>query len=132
VHKDLKLGALKKPCHHPRFSTDPCDGVAEFAAEMWQIETAPMAALDPLQVGLEPFARLEFGGIGRQALHVEPVGRSIGQALLEDRAAVHRGTIPDDDQATGHLPQPMLQEGHHVFRMDGAVLAVERPFALQG
>jgi hypothetical protein len=132
VHKDLKFGALKKPCNHPRFSTDPFDGVAEFAAEMWQIETAHIPELDPLEVAPEPFARIQFGGIGRQPLHVEPSGRAIGQELLDDLATVNRGTIPDDDHTTGHLPQHMLEEGNHVCRMDGAVLAVEVQFALQG
>jgi hypothetical protein len=130
VHKDLKFGASKEPFNHTRFSTDPFDGIAEFAAEMGQIETAHIAELDPFEVTPEPFAGIQLGGISRQALYVKPLSRSIGQERLDDTAAMDRGAIPDDDHAAGHLPQHMLQEGHHVLRMDGTILTVEIQLAL--
>jgi hypothetical protein len=132
VHKDLKFGASKEPLNHPRFSTDPFDGIAEFAAEMGQIETAQVPELDPFQMPPEAFAGIQFGGIGWQALDVKPLSRSIGQERLDDTATMNRSPIPHDDHATGHLPQHMFQEGDHIRRVDGVILAVEIQLALEG
>ena len=60
---------------------------------MRQIEAAHMAEFDPLQVAPEPFARIQLGGIGRQALHVEPLGRAIGQELLDPTFRTARRTF---------------------------------------
>jgi hypothetical protein len=57
---------------------------------------------------------------------VKPVSRAIGQELLDDTAAMNRGTIPNDDQATSDFPQHMRQEGHHIFRTDGVILAEDQ------
>lgn len=125
MHKDLKFGTSKKPFNDAWFSTDPFDGIAEFAAEMGQIETAKIAELDSLQVCPETLTRVQLRGISRQALHVESRRRPIGQERFDDVAAVNWCSIPDDDQAAGHLPQQMLQEGNNILRIDWAVLAGE-------
>ena len=63
---------------------------------MTPIDTAqgtPLNALKPLPPTL---VRVQCRGIGGQALQMESWGRSVGQALFDDTAAVNRGAIPDD------------------------------------
>jgi hypothetical protein len=125
VHNDLKFGASKKPFNEAWFSTDPSDGIAEFAAEMGQIGTADIAELDSLQVCPEALTRVQLRGLGWQALHVESRRRPMSQERFDGVAAVNWRSIPDDDQAAGHLPQQMLKKGDHILRIDRAVLAGE-------
>ena len=92
-------------------------------------KVTPLHALKPLPHTL---VRVQFRGIGGQALQMESWGRSVGQALCDDTAAVNRGAIPDDTDAAGHLSQEVLSEGDHVCRIDGVVLAVEVECSLRG
>lgn len=98
---------------------------------MRQIEAAHIAEFDPFAGAPKPLAGIQLGGLGRQTLQVEPLGRPIGQERLDDLTARHRRAIPDNDHPARHLPQHMLPEGHHVCQIDGAVLSVERACSLQ-
>jgi hypothetical protein len=132
VHKDLKFSTSKTPFNYARLSTDPFDGRTQFMMEMRQIETAEIAALDPLQVCPEALSRVQLRGIGGQTLHVESRRRPIGQVILDDVAAVNRRSIPEDDHTAGHLTQEMFQKGDHILRIDWAVLAGEIQLPLWG
>lgn len=99
---------------------------------MTESKAADIAEFDPLQVRPETLARIQFRGIGWQALDVEPLGRAIGQERLDDVTPVYRRSIPDQYQTAGHFPQHVLQEGHHVCRIDRAVLTVKIQLALWG
>lgn len=110
---------------NPWFSTDAFDGILELSPEMTQIETAQVTQLNPFKPLPHTLVRVQFRGISGQALQMESWGRSVGQELFDDTAAVNRGAIPDDTYAAGHLSQEVLEEGDHVCRIDGVVLAVE-------
>lgn len=99
---------------------------------MTESKAADIPEFDPLQVRPKALARIQFRGIGGEALHMEPLRRAIGQERLDDVTAMNRGPIPDEHQAAGHLPQHMFQECHHVLRGDGTVLTVKIQFALGG
>jgi hypothetical protein len=75
---------------------------------MTQIEAAKVTQLYPLQLLPHPLVRIQFGGTSGQALQMESLGRSVGQELFDDTAAVTRGAIPDDDDAAGNLSQDVL------------------------
>ena len=75
---------------------------------MTERPAAYIAELNPLQVRPEPLARIQFRGIGGEALHLKPVRRPIRQELLDDVTAMNWGPVPDEHQAAGHLPQQML------------------------
>jgi hypothetical protein len=127
VHKDLKFGPSKEAFDDARLSTDPFDGIAEFATEMGQIDTAHVAKFDSLQVCPEPLAGVQLRGIRGEALHAESRRRPIGQERGDDTAAVNGRSIPDNDEAPGHLAQQMFQKGDHSLRIERAVLAGEIP-----
>ena len=57
--------------------------------------------------------------------------RAMGEERFDDVTAMHRGAIPDDDQAAGHLAPQVRQEGDHIRRIERAVLTVEIPCALR-
>ena len=90
-----------------------------------------MAQFDPFE--LRPYAlpRVQFRCIRGQALHVHPLSRPIREEFLDQMTAVNRRAVPDEDQAVGHLAQQVFQEGHHIRRIDGVVLAVEVQFAFR-
>lgn len=75
---------------------------------------------------------MQFRGISRQALPMEPWGRSVGQALFDDTAAVNRRAVPDQDCAAGHRSPYMRHDSDHVLRMTGVVLAVKVEWSLWG
>lgn len=93
---------------NPWFSTDAFDGILELSPEMTQIETAKVTQLNSFKPLPHTLVRVQFRGIGGQALQMESLGRSVGQELFDDTAAVNRGAIPDDKYAAGHLSQEVL------------------------
>jgi hypothetical protein len=99
--------------------------------EVTTVDTAQMAPLDPFQLLPEAFVRIQLWGIRRQALQMQPLGRSIRQELLDTVAAMNRGPAPDHHHAARHFAQQMFQEGHHIRRVDGPLLTVEVPRALR-
>jgi hypothetical protein len=108
-----------------RFSSDATHRVAQFMPEMWEIATAHVTPFDPCARLPEAFARVERRGIGWEALQVHPLGRPIGEELLDEMTAMNGGAIPHDHPAAGHLTQQVLQAGDHIRRGDGAVLTVD-------
>ena len=99
---------------------------------MAAIEAAHMAQLDPLQLSLEPLARIQLRRIGGQPLDLEAGHRALGQERCDDVTAVNRSPIPDDHHTARHLTEPMRQKRDDVFRGDGAVLAMEIPLSVWG
>lgn len=99
---------------------------------MTESTAAYIPEFDALQVGPEALARIQFWGIGWQALDVEALRRAMGQECLDDVTTVNWRPIPDHHQTAGHFPQHMFQEGDHVFRIDGAVLTVKIQLPLWG
>jgi hypothetical protein len=73
--------------------------------EMWDVEAAHIAELDPFELLPEPFARVQLGGIGWQALQVQALCRAPRQELLDDLAAMDRRPILEDDHAAGHFAE---------------------------
>jgi hypothetical protein len=57
---------------------------------MTQIETAQVTQLNALKPLPHTLVRVQFRGIGGQALQMESLGRSVGQELFDDTAAVNR------------------------------------------
>jgi hypothetical protein len=80
-----------------RCSPHSFHGGAQFSPELRELEAAHMTELDPFTLLPEALARIELRGRGRQALQVDPVGRTVGQALLDDLTARHRSTVLDND-----------------------------------
>ena len=98
---------------------------------MGDVEAADVVPLHPFELLPEALARVELRGVGRQALQMEALRRALGQELADDVTAMHRGAIPDEDHAAGHLAPQMLQEGDHIRRVHGAVLTLEIQLALR-
>jgi hypothetical protein len=100
--------------------------------QMRQVEAAQIAQFDPFELRPQPLPRVQFRGIGRQALRVNPLSRTIHQERFDTMAAVYGGAIPDDDQAARDLPQQVLQERDHIRRVESAVLTMEIQLPLRG
>ena len=99
---------------------------------MWQIETAHITQLDPLQLGPEPLARVQLRGIGREPFQVDSRGCSGGQELLDGLTAMDRGPIPDQHRAARHLAQQMFEKGNDINGIDRPVLTVEIQLTRRG
>ena len=87
--------------------------------------------LDSLQMRPQALARIQFRGIGGQALHVKPRRRPGREQLPHGVTAVDRRAIPDEHHVAGHLAPQVLEKADHVVRVDRAVLAVEVQLALR-
>ncbi len=99
---------------------------------MRQTEAAHVAQLDPLEVGPEAFSWIQLRGIGREALQVEARGGSVEQELSDDMAAMNGRSVPENDHPAGDLAQQVLQKGHYIHRIEGAVLAIKIQLPLGG
>jgi hypothetical protein len=97
---------------------------------MREIEATHITELDPFEVGPQPLTRIQLGSIGREPLQMDAVRCAVPQKRLDHVTAVNGGSIPNNDHATGDLPQQMLQKGDHVLRIDCTVLASEIQLAL--
>ena len=62
-----------------------------------QVETAEVTQLNAFQLLPHTLVRIQVRGIGGQALQMESLGRSVGQELVDDAAAVNRGAVPEYD-----------------------------------
>lgn len=128
----LKLGTAKNALDQVHFSTDALHGIAAFATSMRPSEAPHLAPLDPVALRPETCARVQRRSIGRQALQLQSLCGTVGQERFDHMAAMKRGTLPHDDHTARDLAQQVLQEGDHICRMEGAVLAGERPLPLGG
>jgi hypothetical protein len=97
---------------------------------MRDVDAAQMAELNPCALCPQALARIAFGGLGRQTLHVQPLGCPIRQEGLHHPAAVHGGAIPHDAQAAGPLAQQLCPKGDHIGRVHRVVLRMEVACAL--
>src|SRR4051812_33290229 len=111
-------------------STHSLNRVPQFMPQMRAVEAAHIAQLDAFELFPQAFARIEFGGVRRQALQVQPVGRAVRQERLDDLTTMNGGAIPQDDQAAGDLAEEMLQKGDDISRVHRVVLRLEVEFAL--
>jgi hypothetical protein len=84
------------------------------------------------QVGPQPLTGIQLGGIGREPLQTDLVGRAVRHKGLDHVAAMNWGAIPDEHQTAGHFPQQILQKGDHILRIERTILAGEIQLALGG
>ena len=115
---------------HAWFSPNPFDRVTQLMPQMREIEAAHIAQLDAFELCPQALARVQFGGIRREALQVNSSRGAMRQELLDDVTAVNGGAIPDDDQAAGNLAQEVLQKGDDITRVHRVILHMEVEFAL--
>jgi hypothetical protein len=92
---------------------------------MRDIDAAQIAELHPFELFPQALARIEFGGVCRQAFHVQPLGCTIRQECLDDLTAMDGGAIPQDDHTAWDLTQQMFQKGHDIGGIDRLILTVE-------
>jgi hypothetical protein len=100
-------------------------------AQMTDRQATHISELDSLQMRPQGLTRIQFRGIGGQALHVKPLRRPSCEKLLDGVTAVDRRAIPDDHHGAGHLAQQVFEKANHVVRIDRAVLAAEVQLALK-
>jgi len=98
---------------------------------MREIETTPMAQLDPFEMCPEALDRVHLRGRGRKPLYLEPFSRAMREELLDEVTAVNWRPIPEEQQPAGHLAQQVLQKGDHLHGIDGLVLAMNIQLALR-
>jgi hypothetical protein len=98
---------------------------------MMPVETAHIPPLDAFELWPEAFVRIALRGIRRQTLPVEAWRGPVREKLLNGVAAVHGRTIPAEHHPARHLAPQGLQKGHHIFRIQGVVLAVAIELALR-
>jgi hypothetical protein len=122
---------LEAALEHARFSSHPFHGITQFAAEVRDLDAPQMAPFAPFTRLPEALPRLQFRRIGRQAFHVHPLGRPIGEELLDEMTARNGGAIPHEHHPAGHLTEQVFQEGDHIRRIESAVLTLEIQFALR-
>ena len=79
----------------------------------------------------QALARIQFRGIGGQALLVQPRRHPGREKLPHGVTAVDRRAIPDEPHVAGHLAPQGLENADPVVRVERAVLAVEVQLALR-
>ena len=84
-----------------RFSTDSFHNIPEAYTQIREVEATHITQLDPFQVGPQPLTRIELWRIGTEPLQMEEPCRSAEKPGPCDCGGW--GTIPHDDDATGHL-----------------------------
>jgi len=62
-----------------------------------------------LEVGPDPFVRVEFGGVGRQAFETDAVADD-AEELAELYAAMDRRAVPDNQQLPAGVSQQVVEE----------------------
>jgi hypothetical protein len=105
VRKELKASTLETAFEDAWFPSHSFHGTAEFAAQMGDIDATHVAQLNAFELLPEPLARIQFRGIGRQTLHMQPLCCPIREELSDGMATVDGSAIPDDDHAAGDLAQ---------------------------
>jgi hypothetical protein len=115
-----------------RLSSHSFHGIAPFTPQLWDMAATHVAQLNAFELRPEPFVRVQFGGIGREAFQVNPFRRAIRQELFDDVTAVHGGAIPHAHHAAGHLAPQVFEKGDNASSIEGTVLAAEVHRALGG
>lgn len=100
--------------------------------EMSQVHTTHVSQLHAFELLPDTLVRVQLWGIRRQALQMQALRRAAGQELLDAMAAVNGGTVPDNDQAVGHLASQVFEERHDVVGIDRVILVMEIQLTLRG
>ncbi len=89
---------------------EPFLGAHEFCCKMLQITSTKVFEFASFEQIPDPFVRIEFGRIARQAFQMETFSSTLRKEILDDLAAMDRGPIPNDEQLPSDLAQQELQE----------------------
>src|SRR5713226_3149270 len=93
-------------------------------AELAKIARAEVGQLVMFPVAPDVFDRIEFRGVGRQALDREPA-RLVADELRDQPRPVLRQPVPDHQQLARQVAQQMAEEVDHLGGMDGAGIEPE-------
>ncbi len=109
---------------------EPFLGAHEFCCKMLQITSTKVFEFASFEQIPDPFVRIEFGRIARQAFQMETFSSTLRKEILDDLAAMDRGPIPNDEQLPSDLAQQELQEPHHIWPFVGVILDLHDQLAL--
>jgi hypothetical protein len=101
-------------------------GQAQVVVEIVQVGAADVTQLDVLEIGPDPFIRIELGRVARQLLETQPFGATVRQELLDRPAAMNRRAVPDDQQFAGQVAQEVTKELHHLWAAEGMILDLQQ------
>ncbi len=92
---------------------------ADAGFQHWQVRWAQPAQGVLFQPSPQPFVRVEFGGVGGQAIHAQAIA-VLGQGGAGSPRAMRVAAVPEQKQKTGDLPQQMPDKANHLATSDGA------------
>ena len=107
-------------------------GQADVAAEVREIAATHIAQFDALERVPEPLGWVQLGRVGGQGLEVQPLGRTVGQEVLDDLGTMDGRAVPHHQQLARDVAQQVLEEAHHIWAAEGVVAHLEQDAAGRG
>ena len=111
---------------------EPLNRQAQFEPEFRQIVAADVAQFKVLEIVPDPFVRIQFRGVARELLEVQPRGGPLGQEVAHRLRAVDRSAIPNDQQLAWDLAEQVLEKADNIWAPEGALLHLEQQAARLG
>ena len=104
--------------------SDAFEGLAGRVAEFPEVLRAEVGEFVFLPIGPEVLDRIEFRGVGRQPLDVQPVTLGVEESG-DEPTAVNRSSIPQQEDFAGQLPVQGAEEGNHLRAADRSSVQLE-------
>lgn len=98
-------------------AADALEGLAGGVTEFPDVLGAEVGQFVPLPVAPQILHGIEFRGVGRQALDVQPVGLGL-EVGGDESAAVDGRAVPQQQDLAGQLPVQGLKELDHLRALD--------------
>src|SRR5260370_4448674 len=101
-------------------------GATKRQPQIDEIGAAAVRQLDALEVVPNALGWVELGGVTGQLLQVQAPGRALAQEVLDWLPTMDRRAIPDHEQLAGDLAQHHARKAHHIRRVVGAALRLQK------
>ena len=114
------------------FVAQPCGGQAQFAPQVAQVYATHVAQFYPFQITPDAFVRVQFRGVARQLLQLQPLAGTVSQEGFDDLTAMNRRAVPDHQHLAGKMTQHVLQKTDHIRAAEGPLLDLKEQLSVHG
>lgn len=112
--------------------SQPFFGEQYFPSEVLPVQTTNILELDAFEQIPDAFLRVEFWGVSRQLLQMNPCGSTFPEIIFDWLAAMNGGSVPDHEQLASNLTREQLQEANHIGTFVGVVLVLHDDLSFGG
>src|SRR5882672_9626630 len=115
---------LKEGANDVRAASQTADGPADAGLQHRQVRRAQPTQGVLFQPSPQPFVGVEFGGVGRQAIHAQ-TRAVLGQGGAGSPRTMGVAAVPEQEQGTRNLSQQMPDKADHLAAGDRACHQVQ-------